>query len=134
MTTGFSLISLLSVASFAIAAGGLAVRFFWPAGPAKQHLTAASFIFLLLVSVSLVWQQGKEEAEVRRTADDIVKAMGSEKCTFEDILPRLQQPNYQIAKEAIDLLVDEKDIGFETLSSEESGEPHQIRLYHVRAF
>ena len=134
MTTGFSLISLVSVASFAIAAGGLAVRFFWPAGPAKQQLIAASFIFLLLVSGLLLWQQQKEKVEIRRTADDIVKVMGNGKCTYEDILSKLLHPNYQIANEAIDLLIDEKDIGSETFPIVESGESHLIRLYYVRAY
>ena len=142
MTTGFTLIPLLPVASFAIAAGGLAVRLFWPDGPAKRQLIVASFIFVVLAS-GLMWRQQREEereareeeSQVRKTADDIVRVIGSEKRTYEEILSGLRKPDYRIANEAIDLLVAEKDIGSELRTvAHKSGPSFLIRLYYKRAF
>jgi len=67
----------LPIASFALAAGGLAIRFFFPSGPAKQHLIAAVFIFLIL-TCGVLWQQGcEQDRQVRRVAVDITKVIGT---------------------------------------------------------
>jgi len=135
MPTDLSLGSLLPAASFAIAAGGLAVRLFWPSGPAKQTLIAASFIFLLLAS-GLLWRhQLQEERRARETGEDIVTIIGNEKRTYDEILSGLRQPDYRIANAAIDLLIGEKRIGSDGATcTDKSHNTFRVRLYFVRTF
>jgi len=135
VTTDLTLLSYLPVASFALAAGGLAVRFFAPSGPAKQTLIAAVLIFLLVTS-GLLWRQDWEEKrQVREAADEIIRIVGNEKRTYEDILAGLRQPNYQVANGAIDLLVDEKRLGSEDATIiDKTDKPFRVRLYYVRSF
>jgi hypothetical protein len=135
MTSDFSVFSLLPLASFAIAAGGLAVRFWWPAGPAKQILIAASFVFLLLASGFLWAQQRGQERQVRDTADEIVRFMGNEKRTYDEILMGLRRPNDRIVNLAVDFLIGEKRLGSEpTTIVDKSDNTFLIRRYFVRTF
>jgi len=135
MTSEYPL-SLIPIGSFAIAAGGLAVRFFWPSGPAKQHLIAASFVFLLLMSVGLWWQQRNEENLVRKTADEVVMIVGNGKRTYEEIVTALRQPDYRIANAAIELLVRQQRVGSEgaTVIDKDDERRFFVRLYFVRTF
>jgi hypothetical protein len=135
MSTEVSLLSLLPVASFAIAAGALAVRLFVPSGPAKQTLITAALIFLLLTS-GLLWQQQREETRrIRVAADEIVTVIGNEKRTYDEILSGLRLPSYRIANAALDLLVGEKRVGSEAASIiDKSNNSFRIRLYFVRTF
>jgi hypothetical protein len=135
METALPLLSYLPLASVAIAAGGLAVRFFWPSGPAKQTLIAACFIFLLLMSGLLWQQQCVQQRQMRRVANEIVTVIGNDKRTYDDILFGLRRPNYALANAAIDLLVDEERIGSEgTIIVDKSDRAFQVRLYFVRTF
>lgn len=129
-------LSLIPIGSFAIAAGGLAVRFFWPSGPAKQQLIAALFIFLLLMSAGLWWQQRKEENLIREAADEIVEIIGNEKRTYEEILSGLRLPNYEVANAAIELLLHQERIGSQsaTVVDKSDARSFLIRLYFVRTF
>ncbi len=135
MTTELPL-SWIPIASFAIAAGGLAVRFFWPSGPARLTLIAALFIFLLLMSGGLWWQQWEEERRVRRAADEIVAIIGNEKRSYEEILSGLRLPNYRVANAAIELLIHQERIGSQgaTIVDKKDEKPFLIRLYFVRTF
>ena len=135
MTTGLTILSYLPVASFALAAGGLAVRFFAPSGPAKQTLIAAVFLFILVAS-GLLWQQDWEEKrQVQRAAIEIISIVGNEKRTYEEIVAGLRQPNYQVANRAIDLLIDENRLGSEEATIiDKTDRVFRVRLYYVRSF
>jgi hypothetical protein len=79
VTTDLSLLSYLPIASFALAAGGLAIRLFFPSGTATQTLIIAVLIFLVL-TCGLLWQQDSaHRKQVRRAADEIVKVIGNDK-------------------------------------------------------
>lgn len=135
MITELTILSYLPVASFAIAAGGLAVRFFAPSGPAKQTLIAAVLLFLLVTS-GLLWRQDWEEkGQVQKAAAEIVGIIGNEKRTYEEIVAGLRQPNYQVANRAIDLLIDENRLGSENATIiDKADKVFHIRLYYVRSF
>lgn len=135
MNTGFSIDTYLPLASFALAAGGLIVRFFVPSGPAKQTLIAAVLIFLLLAS-GLLWRKDWElRQQVNKVAEEIVQTIGNEKRTYEEILDGLRQPDYQVMRRAIDLLIREKRIGSEEITITSISEKQfRIRLYFVRTF
>jgi hypothetical protein len=127
--------SYLPIASFALAAGGLAVRLFLPSGPAKQTLIAAIMVFLLLAS-GLLWRKNWEaKQQVREVADEIIGVIGNEKRTYEEILSGLRKPNYQVASAAIDFLIEEKRLGSEDATIvDKSDEQFRVRLYFVRSF
>ena len=135
MNTGLSLEAYLPVASFALAAGGLVVRFFVPSERAKQTLIAAVLIFLLLAT-GLLWRKDWElRQQVREVAEEIVQTVGNEKRTYEEILDDLRQPNYQVTSLAIDLLIREKRIGSEeTMIVDKADKQFRVRLYYVRSF
>jgi len=127
--------SYLPVASFALAAGALAVRFLVPSGTAKQALIAALLIFLVIAS-GIQWRNDwKEKQQVREVAEEIVNIIGNDKRTFEDILTDFRQPNYQIASAAIDFLIEEQRIGSEAATIiDKSDRQYRTRLYFVRSF
>lgn len=135
MDTGFPIDTYLPLASFALAAGGLVVRFFVPSGPAKQTLIAAVLIFLFLAS-GLSWRKNWElRKQVRKVAEEIVQTIGNEKRTYEEILDKLLQPDYQVMRRASDLLIREKRIGSEEITITSNSEKQfHIRLYFVRTF
>lgn len=128
--------SLLPIASFSIAAGGLIIRLFWPEGPAKKHLIAACLIFLLATSGALWWQQRNEEAEIRRAANDIVALMGNETHTYDEIVLGLRNPDYRVFNAALELLIREQRIGSEgaTITDKRDDRSRRVRLYFVRTF
>ncbi len=128
--------SLLPIASFSIAAGGLIIRLFWPEGPAKKHLIAACLIFLLATSGALWWQQRDEEARIRRVANDIVAIMGNETHTYDEIVLGLRDPDYRVVNAALDLLIGEQRIGSEgaTINDKKDDRSRRVRLYFVRTF
>jgi hypothetical protein len=131
----FSLASYLPIASFALAASGLAVRFFMPSGPAKETLIGAVLIFLILGSGAL-WQSDRNRMrQVREIADEIVKVVGNEKRTYEEIIGGLRQPTYQLTNTAIDLLISENRLGSEAVTiTDRADKEYRIRLYFVRTF
>jgi hypothetical protein len=135
VTANLSLLSYLPVASFALAAGGLAVRLFFPSGPAKQTLIAAILCFLVL-TCGVLWQQDAEQRkQVRRAADEIVRVIGNDKRTYEEIIGSLRQPDYQVVITALTLLIDEQRIGSEdTTLIDKPPRPLRFRLYYVRSF
>jgi hypothetical protein len=125
-----SLLSYLPIASFALACGGL-LKSFFPSIPPKKHLITAIFTFLVLTS-GVLWQQEYEhERQVRRAADEIVQVIGNDKRTYDEIIGSLRQPDYQIANDALTLLIDEGRIGSE---DETPPTPVRVRLYYVRTF
>ncbi len=129
-------LSLIPMASFAIAAGGLVVRLFWPDGPAKKHLIAACLLFLLVMAGALWWQQWDAEVKVREAADEIVANMGNATPTYDEILSGLRQPDYRVVNAAIELLIREKRIGSQpaTIIDKKDDHPIVVRLYFVRTF
>ena len=129
------LLRYLPIASFSLAAGGLAIRFFFPSGPAKQALIAAVLFFLAL-TCGVLWQQDCEQRkQVRRAADEIVKVIGNDKQTYEEIIGSLRQPNYQVVNIALTLLLDEQRIGSEdTTIIDKPSRPIRFRVYFVRSF
>jgi hypothetical protein len=135
VTTELPLLSYLPIASFALAASGLAIRFFFPSGPAKQQLIAAVLFFLVL-TCGVLWQQDSEQRKkVRRAADEIVKVIGNDKLTYEEIIGSLRQPNYQVVNTALTLLIDEQRIGSEaTTIIDKPPRPLRLRMYFVRSF
>jgi hypothetical protein len=135
MIPDLSLLSYLPVASFALAASGLAIRFFFPSGSAKQTLIAAVLIFLFL-TCGLLWQQDSaQRKQVRRAADEIVKVIGNDKRTYEEIVGSLRQPSYQVVTTALTLLIDEQRIGSEdTTIIDKPPRPLRLRVYFVRSF
>ena len=135
MTYG-SPLSYVPIASFAIAAGGLAVRMLWPDGTAKKHLIAACLFFLLVASGALWWQQHDDEVRVRRAADELVAIMGNETRTYDEIVSGLRLPDYRVVNAAIELLIREQRIGSEgaTIIDKSDDRPRLVRLYFVRTF
>lgn len=134
--TNDSIFSLIPLASFSIAAGGLAVRLFWPEGTAKKHLIVACLVFLLLTSASLWWRQFDEQVRIRKAAGEIMAVMGNETRTYEEILLGLRQPEYRIVNAAIGLLHREQRIGSDTVPIiDKNDDRHRlVRLYFARAF
>ena len=126
---------LLSIASFALATAGIVVRFFFPAGPAKQTLLAALLIFIMLASGTLLRESWEVDRQIRTAADDMVRIIGNEKRTLEDILVGLRQPNYNTASAALDLLIEEERVGSEAIMVADDSEGEiRVRLYFVRTF
>jgi len=125
--------SYLPIASFALAAAGLAVRFFLPSGPAKQTLIAAVLIFLVLNS-GLQWQREYARTrKIRASAAEIIKVVGNEKRTLEDIMSRVRKPEYSLVVAAIDLLHEEERLGSEAVTIIDKADTRfLIRLYYVR--
>jgi len=126
--------SYLPVASFALAAGGLAVRFFVPSGPAKQTLIAAVLIFLVLSS-GLMWQRDYARTRrVRAVASEIIRVLGNEKRTVDDIMGRLRKPEYALVVAAIDLLHEDERLGSDAVTIIDKADTRfPIRLYYVRS-
>ena len=123
----------LPLASFALAAGALAVRLIWRGGRARETLIAACLIFILLAS-GLHWRRTMEiRQHTRKVAEEIVKVIGNEKKTYEDILYGLRQPDSQVTMRALDLLIAQERVGSEpkTLIDKADNDFH-IRLYFVR--
>ena len=135
METGLPIEAYLPLASFALAAGGLVVRFFAPSGTAQQTFIAAILIFLLLAT-GLLWRKDSElRQQVNEVAEEIVEAIGNEKLTYEEILDSLRQPDYQVTMRSIDLLIRKKRIGSEETTVVGKANKHfRIRLYFVRTF
>ncbi len=136
MASVASFLVYLPVASFALAAGGLCVRLFVPAGPARQTLVAAVLIFLVLSS-GLVWRQDQEcKRQIVEIAENIVRILGNEKRTYEQIAAGLRNQSYYTTNAAIDLLLREKRIGIEvpTIIDRDSEKSYQITLFYVRTF
>lgn len=129
------LISIVTIADFAIGASGLIVLFFVPSKPVKQTLVALC-IFLFLTSGLLIWHKREEKSRIRAVAEEIVNIIGNEKKTIEEILSGLQHPDYRVANAAIELLLNEKRIGSQvtTITDKNTEESHFIRLYFVRTF
>jgi hypothetical protein len=130
----FSFDSYLPIASFALAAGGLAVRFLVPSGPAKQTLIAAVLIFLVLGS-GLMWQRDYARTRrVRAVAAEIIRVVGNEKRTVDDIMGRLRKPEYSLVVAAIDLLHEDALLGSDTVTIiDKADNRFPIRLYYVRS-
>jgi len=130
----FSFDSYLPIASFALAAGGLAVRFLVPSGPAKQTLIAAVLIFLVLGS-GLTWQRDYARTRrVRAVAAEIIRVVGNEKRTVDDIMGRLRKPEYSLVVAAIDLLHEDALLGSDTVTIiDKADNRFPIRLYYVRS-
>ena len=135
MLGGLSLELVLSIASFALAIAGLIVRFFLPDRPAKHTLIAAVLIFILIISSASLFKIWEEDKEIQSAAEDILRIIGNEKRTFEDILADFRQPDYKIISDALDLLIEEKRVGSKILTfsiDEQNG--GRARLYFVRTF
>jgi hypothetical protein len=130
-----SLLSYLPIASFSLAAGGLAIQFFFPSRPAKQTLIAAVLIFLVL-TCGVLWQQDFEQRrQVRRVAADITKVIGNDKLTYDEIIGSLRQPDYRVVDDALNLLIDEQRVGSEPIIIEDkSPRGVRVRVYFVRSF
>ncbi len=131
-----SLLTYIPVASFALAAGGLFVRFFFPTGPARQTLIAAVFVFLMVAS-GLVWRQEQDcKKQIGEIAVEIVRLLGNEKHTYEEIVAGLRNQTYYKTNAALDLLLREKRIGTEvpTIADRDSNRTYQITLFYVRTF
>jgi hypothetical protein len=129
-----SVLAYLPVASFAIALGGLLVRFFVPAGPARQTAVAAVLIFLLLAS-ALVWRQNQDcKRQIEQAADDIVRILGNQKLTYEEIVVNTRNPTYFKLNAGIDLLIQQRRVGTELVAVTErgTGRTYQITLFFVR--
>ena len=126
--------SYLPIASFALAAGGLAVRIFVPSSPAKQTLLVAVLIFLVLSS-GLQWhREWSRTQQVRAVAEEIIKVVGNEKRTYEDVSARLRKPDYQLITAAMDLLIAEERLGSEPATIiDKADKPFRARLYFVRS-
>lgn len=135
MLGSLSLELVLSIASFALAIAGLIIRFFLPDRPAKHTLIAAVLIFILLISSASLFNIWEENNAIQRAAEDIVRIIGNEKRTFEDILADFRQPDYKIISDALDLLIEEKRVGSKVLTFfiDEQNEG-RVRLYFVRTF
>jgi hypothetical protein len=72
---------------------------------------------------------------VRRAADEIVRVIGNDKRTYEEIIGSLRQPDYQVVITALTLLIDEQRIGSEdTTLIDKPPRPLRFRLYYVRSF
>ena len=83
MNYDFALNNYLPIAGFAIAAGGLLVRLFAPAGPARETLIVASLIFLLL-GAAFTWQKNRVKNQlVKDTASQIIQIIGNDKKTYD---------------------------------------------------
>jgi hypothetical protein len=131
-----SLLTYLPVASFAIAAGGLAIRFFVPTGPASQHLMAAVFVFILAAS-GVVWRQEREcRKQIAEVATEIVRLLGNDKRTYEEIAAGLRNQVYYKTNAALDQLAHENRVGIEVLTiwDRDTNKKYQITLYYVRTF
>lgn len=130
------LIALLPIASFAIAAGGLAVRFLLPTGPAKQHLIAAVLVFLVVGSL-FVWLQDRAcTAEAKQLSGRVIETLRNEKRTYEEIASLVRHPEYSKLTRALDQLWREKRIGMEAISVQDrdSGKTYLVTVYYVRTF
>jgi hypothetical protein len=131
-----SLLTYLPVASFALAAAGLGVRVFVPTGPARQTLLAAVLVFLVLAS-GLIWRQEQNcKEQIGELATDIIRLLGNEKRTYEQIVAGLRNQTYYKTNAALDLLLREKRIGTEspTIVDQDSRKNYQITLFYVRTF
>lgn len=135
MSASIPLLSYLPIASFALAAGGLAIRFFFPSGPAKQTLIAAVFIFLVL-TCGVLWQQDFEQRkQVRRVAVEITNVIGNDKRTYEEIVGSLRQPDSRVVDDALTLLIDEQRVGSDDITiTDKPPRPLRVRMYFVRSF
>lgn len=134
LASGVSLFTYLPIASFAIALAGLLVRFLIPGGPARQTALAAALLFLVLVS-AVTWQQDNRcREQVEQTADDVVRILGNQKLTYEQIVANTRNPTYFMINAGIDLLLRQKRVGTElaTFTDRDSGKAYQITLFFVR--
>jgi hypothetical protein len=128
-----SIYTYLPVASFSLAAGGLAVRFFLPTGPAKQTLIAAVLIFLLISSGILWWENYENNTRIQQFAKEIVQVIGNDKLTYKDIVGGTRQPDYRLINAAIELLLKEKRIGSgPLLVTDKQNKMHGLWVYYVR--
>lgn len=131
-----SLLGYLPVASFAIAAGGLGIRFLLPTGPARQHLIAAALIFLLLAS-ALVWRQEHAcRRQISEVATDIVHLLGNNKRTYDEIVGGLRNQVFYKTNAALDLLIRQERVGTEVVAivDRDTAKTYQITLFYVRTF
>lgn len=131
-----SLLTYLPVASFSLAAGGLGVRFVYPAGPARQSLLAAVLIFIVVAS-GLVWYESREcKKRISEVAEDVLHILGNEKRTYEQIVLGLglRNQNYYQTNASLDLLLHEKRIRTEvpTIVEKETNKTYPITFFSVR--
>ena len=134
LATESSIVAYLPVASFAIALGGLLVRLFIPAGPARQILVVAALLFLVLAS-AVIWNEDHRcRQQIEQVADDVVRILGNQKLTYEQIVANIRNPIYFKTNAALDLLIQQKRIGTElaTLTDRDTGGVYQISLFYVR--
>lgn len=129
-----SILAYLPVASFAIALGGLLVRFFIPVGPARQTAIVAALLFLMLAS-AVVWRQDHQcKQQIEQVADDVVRILGNRKLTYEQIVANIRNPTYLKINAGIDLLIQQERIGTElaTVTDRDTGNAYQVTLFYVR--
>jgi len=126
--------SYLPIASFALAAGGLAVRLWWRDESARQALIVTIFIFLVVSSV-LIWQRDYARTrQIRAVAAEIIRVVGNEKRTVDEIMGRLRKPEYSLVVAAIDLLHEEERLGSDTTTIiDKADNQFTIRRYYVRS-
>lgn len=134
VTSDTQILAYLPVASFALALGGLLVRFFVPAGPARQTAVAAVLIFLLLAS-ALVWRRDQLcKQQIEQAAEEILRILGNQKLTYEQIILNTRNPTYFKLNAAIDVLFYQRRIGTEVVAvtDRDRGATYQISLFFVR--
>jgi hypothetical protein len=123
----------LPIASFALAVGGLAVRFSVRSGPAKQ-LIIAVLSFLALSSAFQWHQDWLRTRQVRATGNEIIGVVGNDKLTYEDIIAKLRLPDSRLVSAAIELLISEERLGSEAVTIlDKADRLFRLRLYFVRS-
>ncbi len=137
-----SLETLLSIASFSIAFGGLIVGVFFRAGPKKgdphkkiELLLAVLFLVILFTGV-LLYRVYQHERRIESISVEILKIIGNEKKTTLQIQKGLLGVfNYVEANEAIGLLIRKNLIRPVTLELQDrSGEWYEVQAFWVRSF
>ena len=133
--SGFAFDSYLPVASFALAAGALAVRFFVAAGTPKQVLITSALIFILLTSAILWRKEWQVKRQIRDVGAEVVAYIGNDKRSYDDVLVALRHRDSQIVTAALDYMVDHERVGStHEIVTGPSGGSFRVRLYHVRSF
>lgn len=129
---GLPLEKLLSIASFSIAIGGLVVKVFFPAGPKKEALIVVIIAFLFLTTGVSLYQVRQHDRRVEAMATEIVNGFGNEMKTIDQITEGLHKPDPAIVDEAIDRLVNEKQLGHEVVPmGHDSAGKFRVRTYYV---
>lgn len=129
----FPINQLLAIGSFSIAIAGLLIRIFYPSGPKKETLIITVIAFLVLLSGITLWERSLYNRRVEGVATEIVKIIGNEIMTFDQVHEALYKVDFAVANEAIDKLIGNNRLGYRLLElRDDFGNRFRTRGYFVR--